>query len=130
MPAVQWLLHNDRPVIEIVLPAGGGQDRVRILVADTGAGSRQSVFQLVLDENDCLQSGAILIDHVPLGGAYSGVFPVYLVHVRILGLNFDEPLPVVGVSQVPPGLNGIAGFKFLNRFHYGNSGNPDVFGLQ
>ena len=130
MPAAQWLLQNDRPVIEIVLSARGGQDIVRSLVADTGAGTRQSVFQLLLDENDCLQSGAILIDHVQLGGAYSGVFPVYLVEVRIPQLNFDDPVPVVGVSQVPSGFDGIAGFKFLNRFHYGNFGNPDSFGLQ
>jgi hypothetical protein len=130
MPAAQWLLYNDRPVIKIVLAASGGQDLVRCLVADTGAGTRQSVFQLILDENDCLQGGAILIDHVQLGGAYTGVFPVYLVNVRLPQLNFDEPLPVIGVSQVPQGFDGIAGFKFLNRFHYGNFGAPDSFGLQ
>ena len=130
MPAAQWPLQNGRPVIEIVLPASGGQDLVRCLVADTGAATRQSVFQLILDEKDCLRSGAILIGHIQLGGAYSGVFPVYLVNVRIPQLNFDEPLPVVGVSQVPPGFDGIAGFKFLNRFHYGNFGDPDSFGLQ
>jgi hypothetical protein len=74
MPAAQWVLQNDRPVIEIVLPANGGQNVVRILVADTGAGTRQSVFQLLLDENDCLQSGSILMGQVQLGGAYSGSF--------------------------------------------------------
>jgi hypothetical protein len=130
MPAAQWLLQNDRAVIEIVLSVSGGQDLVRRLMADTGAGTRQSVFQLIFDENDCFQSGAILIDHVQLGGAYSGVFPVYLVEVRIPLLNFDEPVPVVGVSHVPAGFDGIAGFKFLNRFHYGNFGNPDYFGLE
>ena len=98
-------------------------------MADTGAGTRQSVFQLILEDNDCLQSGGILMGHVQLGGAYSGSFPVYLVKVRIPLLNFDEPVPVVGVSQVPSGFDGIAGFKFLNRFHYGNFGNPDCFGL-
>ena len=130
MPAAQWLLQNDRPVIEIVLSASGGQDLVRRLLADTGAGTRQSVFSLILDEKDCLQSGAILIDHIPLGGAYAGVFPVYLVDVRLPQLNFAEPVPVVAVSAVPSGLDGIAGFKFLNRFHYGNFGNPDSFGLE
>ena len=129
MPAAQWLLQNDRPVIEVVLSVSRGQNLVRSLIADTGAGTRQSVFQLILDEDDCLQSGAILIDRVQLGGAYSGVFPVYLVDVRIPQLNFDEPVPVVGVSQVPPGFDGIAGFKFLNRFHYRNFGDPDCFGL-
>ncbi len=67
--------------------------------------------------------------HVQLGGAYTGSFPLYLVAVRISQLNFDEPVPVVGITYVPQGFDGIAGFKFLNRFHYGNLGNPDVFGL-
>ncbi len=80
MPVAQWLLQNDRPVVEIVLSASGGQDLVRSLMADTGAGTRQSVFQLILDENDCLQTGAILINHVQLAGAYAGAFPVYLVN--------------------------------------------------
>jgi hypothetical protein len=130
MPAAQWLLRNDRPVIEILLSASGGQGLVRSLIADTGAGTRQSAFQLILDENDCLQSEAILIDHIQLGGAYSGMFPVYLVEVQIPQLNFADPVPVVGVSHVPAGFDGIAGFKFLNRFRYGNFGNSDQFGLE
>jgi hypothetical protein len=129
MPAAQWLLHNDRPVIEIELSTSAGQDLIRILVADTGAGTRQEVFQLLLDEKDCLQCGAILIDHVQLDGAYSGVFPVYLLDVGVPLLHFDEPVPVIGASQVPPGFDGIACFMFLNRFHHGNFGNPDFFGL-
>jgi hypothetical protein len=99
MPAAQWPLRNGRPVIEIVLSVSGGLDFVRILVADTGAGTRQSVFQLILDEDDCLRTVAIQIDHVQLGGAYSGVFPIYLVNVRIPQLNFDEPIPVAGFSN-------------------------------
>src|SRR3989442_15360033 len=98
MPPAQWSLQNDRPQIQVVVSLlSGGQDLVRRLVADTGAGSRQSVFQLLLDENDCLHCGGILMGHVQLGGAYSGSFPVYLVEVRIPQLNFDEPVPVVGV---------------------------------
>ena len=128
MPTAHWLLHNDRPVIEIELSTSGGGDVVRSLVADTG--TRQSVFQLILHENDCHQTGAILIGHVQLGGAYSGSFPVYLFQVRISQLSFDDPIPVVAVSQVPAGFDGIAGFKFLNRFRYGNFGNPDSFGLE
>lgn len=130
MPPVQWPLYNDRPVIQIVLPSlSGGQDPIRRLVADTGAGTRQSVFQLLLDEQDCLQAGGILMGQVQLGGAYRGPFPVYLVEVRISQLPFDEPIPVVGLSQVPQGFDGIASFKFLNRFQYGNFGNLDYFGL-
>ena len=44
-PAVQWPLRNDRSAIEIVLWAHGGQGSVRRLIADTGAGTRRSVFQ-------------------------------------------------------------------------------------
>lgn len=131
MPQVQWPLQGDRPVIEVVLSLpGGGKDLVRGLIADTGAGSRKSVFQLILDEIDCVQGGGIPMGHVQLGGAYSGSFPVYLVQIRIPQLNFDEPVPVVGISQVPSGFDGIACFKFLNQFHYGNFGNPDTFGLE
>jgi hypothetical protein len=130
MPAAQWPLQNDRPVIQIMLSSlGGGQDPARCLVADTGAGSRQSVFQLILTEQDCRQCGGILMGHVTLGGAYSGLFPVYSVAIRISQLNFDEPVPAVGVSRVPKGFHGIAGFKFLNRFHYGNCGDPNCFGV-
>ncbi|HYV35000.1 MAG TPA: hypothetical protein VE988_04795 [Gemmataceae bacterium] len=108
---------------------GSGQDLVRVLLADSGAGSRKSVFQLILSEQDCLQCGGMLMGHVQLGGAYSGMFPVYLVDVRIGPLNFGDPIPAVGVGQVPSGFDGIAGFGFLDRFHYGNFGNPDYFGL-
>lgn len=130
MPAAQWPLHNERPVIEVVLSLAGGQDLVRHLVADTGAGSRQSVFQLVIDETTCLRCGGMPMGRVQLGGAYAGLFPVYLVPVRLPTLNFDEPVAVVGVAQVPQGFGGIAGFKFLRRFHFGNFGNPDQFGLE
>ena len=103
MPAAQWPLRNGRPVIEIVLSVSGGQDLVRWVAADTGAGTRQSVFQFILDEDNCLRCGGILIDRVQLGGAYSGAFPVYLVNVRIPQLNLDEPLPVVGVPKIAAG---------------------------
>ena len=130
MPAAQWPLRNDRPMIEVVASLlHGGQEIVCGLVADTGAGSRQSVFELVLDERTCLVCGGILMGHVQLGGAYCGSFPIYLVQVRLAPLNFNEPVPVVGVSGVPQGFDGIAGFKFLNRFHYGNFGNVQQFGL-
>jgi len=76
MPAAQWALQNDRPEIQVVISLlSGGPDLIRRLVADTGAGTRQSVFQLVLLESDCLQCGGIPMGHVQLGGAYSGSFP-------------------------------------------------------
>jgi hypothetical protein len=131
MPATQWRIQNDRPVIEVRLPLpGGAQELIRRLVADTGAGTRQSVFQMILEESDCSHCGGIFMGNVQLGGAYRGSFPVYLVRVHIAQLDFDEPVPVVGVSQVPKGFDGIAAFRFLNRFHYGNYGKPDYFGLE
>jgi hypothetical protein len=98
-------------------------------VADTGAGTRQSVFQLLLDGDDCIQTGAYVIGQVQLGGAYSGAFPVYLIDVRIPQLTFDDSVPVVGISQLPTGFDGIAGYRFLRRFQFGNYGDPDSFGL-
>jgi hypothetical protein len=129
MPPAQWPIQNDRPLIQIILTLGSGQDVVRRLVADTGAGTRQSVFQIILDENDCLQCGGMLMGHVQLAGAYAGWFPVYLVEIGIPELNFKEPVPAVGVSQVPQAFDGIAGFRFLNRVQYGNLGNPNSFSL-
>ena len=130
MPPVLLAFQNNRPSIEVELSLpSGGPTLVRRLLADTGAGNRQSLWQLILDGSDCLRYGGTLMGHVQLGGAYSGFFPVYAVNIRIAQLNFDEPLAVVGVPQVPQGFDGIAGFKLLNRFHYGNFGNPDCFGL-
>jgi len=130
MPLAEWSLYADRPMLEIVLTlAAGGSDFPRRLVADTGAGSRRDVFELILDEDDCLQYGGIPIHQVRLSGAYRGLFPVYLVDVRIPALSFDDSVPVVGVSNLPRGFDGIACFKFLRLFSYGDFGNPDRFGL-
>ena len=130
MPAASWPLLNDRPMIDLAASSTvDGQEIVCRLIADTGAGSRQSVFELVLDERICIDCGGIQMGHVQLGGAFSGSFPVYLVQVRLPALTFDEPVPAVGVPQAPQGFDGIAGFKFLRRFHYGNFASADEFGL-
>src|SRR5579864_2354598 len=129
-PAVQFPLLNDRPTIQVSLPRpSGGPDLFRTLIADTGAGTQRSVFQIVLQLSDCLQCGGIPITQVQLTGAYTGSFPLFLVRVRIPRINFDEPVPVVGVMQIPRGFDGIAAFRFLNRFHYGNFANPACVGL-
>jgi hypothetical protein len=36
----------------------------------------------------------------------------------------------VAVPACPEGLDGIVTFPFLNRFTYGNFGNPNQFGLE
>jgi hypothetical protein len=44
-------------------------------------------------------------------------------------LDLSATVHAVGVPTAPPGLDGIACFRFLNRFTYGNFGNPNEFGL-
>jgi hypothetical protein len=100
------------------------------LVADTGAGSRASDFELILDEDDCLICGGIPDQSVSLGGAYTGPFPTYDLPVRIPALGFDQRILAVGVPSVLAGFDGIACFAFLNRFTYGNFGDPGQFGLE
>lgn len=122
-------LHNDRPAVAVKLRSADGQDVPWRLVADTGAGTRRDTFELILDEDDCLQCSGVYVHTVRLRGAYNGSFPVYVLDVAVPSLNFDEPINVIGVPSVPAGFDGIACFRFLRRFNYGNFGNPDAFGL-
>ena len=131
MAAARWPLQHGKPVVEIVLVlAPGATPLVRTLLADTGAGPRHGAFELILDENDCLLCGGKPHQQVELGGAYAGSFPVYLIRVQIPPLAFDHDLLAVGVGSPPLGLDGIAGFRFLSRFIYGNFGDPNQFGLE
>ena len=99
-------------------------------MADTGAGSRGSAFELILEEKDCLRCGGLLLSSRNLGGVYSGQFPIFDIAVQLPALGFAQRLPAVGVPSVPTGFDGIACFRFLNRFTYGNFGDPDQFGLE
>jgi hypothetical protein len=131
MARAQWPLKHGRPAIEIILTlALDGAKVPRTLLADTGAGSSQSVFEMLLDENDCILCGGRPAKLVPLGGAYSGTFPRYRMRVEIPQLNFANDVFVVGVPDPPKHLDGIACFRFLNRFTYGNFGNAGEFGLE
>jgi hypothetical protein len=100
------------------------------LLADTGAGSLRVDFELILDENDCLRCGGIFYPPVRLGGAYIGSFPIYDLAVQLPALGFTQFVRVVGVPSVPQGFDGIACFRFLNRFTFGNFGDPSQFGLE
>jgi hypothetical protein len=125
-----WPLRADRPTIQVVLSlARTGQDLVRHLLADTGAGTALSGFELLLAESDCLRAGGNPVQSVSLGGAYSGTYPVYSVRARIPAIGFDQDVSVVGVTSVPRGLDGLACFRFLNRFTYGNFGDSGRFAL-
>jgi hypothetical protein len=131
MPRVQWPLRHHRPCVEITLTlAQGGQSLLRMLLADTGAGSLMSGFELLLDEDDCLLCGGVPAPSVTLSGAYGGPFPTYTLSVQLPSLGFAQKVPVVGVPSVPTGFDGIACFGFLNRFTYGNFGDPRQFGLE
>jgi hypothetical protein len=130
MPQVVWPLWNERPCIEIELTvAQSGQPFPRTLIADTGGGLLTDPYQLVLVANDCLLCGGVRFLPVTLGGAFSGSFPLFFLPVRIPALAFDQYLRAVGVPSVPPGFDGIACFNLLNRFTYGNLGDPSRFGL-
>jgi hypothetical protein len=131
MPRQLWQLKRCRPCVRVVLTLElNGQSVTRTLLADSGAGSLLSGFELILEEDDCLLCGGLPEQPVALGGAYTGSFPSYTVRVSIPELGFDENLRLVGVPSVPDGFDGIAGFPFLNRFTYGNFGDADQFGLE
>lgn len=131
MPQVLWPLLHDRPMVRVLLTlAATGQQVSRYLVADTGAGTARSGFELVLAEQDCLACGGMPFQAVLLGGAYAGSFPIHLMRVQVPELSFDHHLHAVGVPVCPPGFGGIAAFRFLNRFTYGNFGDPGQFGLE
>lgn len=131
MPRAQWPLRAGRPAIQLFLTrALDGQMSPRTLLADTGAGSRQAGFDLILEEDDCLLCGGIALSTVTLRGAYTGTLPVYALHIQLPTLGFAQQVRAVGVPSVPAGFDGIACFQFLNRFHYGNFGNPGLFGLE
>jgi len=131
MPCAQWPLYRNRPIIEITLTlAPAGQKVARNLLADTGAGNAKAKFEILLDETDCLLCGGLPVQTIVLHGAFTGSFPVYLVSVEIPLLGFAGDFRAVGVANPPMGFDGIAGFRFLNRFTYGNFGNPGEFGLQ
>ena len=131
MPRMEWPLRRGRPCIQIVLTLMiDGQPLTRTLLADTGAGSRLANIDLILEEDDCLLCGGYPVKPIILRGAYVGSFPVYILPVQIPALGFAKSLRAVGVPSVPVGFDGIACFRFLNRFHYGNFGDAGVFGLE
>lgn len=131
MLRVQWPLSQDRPCVQVVLTlTATRQPLPRILLADTGAGTRYARFEVILDEMDCQRCGSLPQGLIPLRGAYSGLFPVYEIDVQLPALGFIQRLNAVGVPSIPAGFDGIACFRFLNRFTYGNFGDPDQFGLE
>jgi hypothetical protein len=54
----------------------------------------------------------------------------FILVVEIPTLSFRDNVTVVGVPNPPPDFDGIACFRFLNRFTYGNFGDKNAFGLE
>jgi hypothetical protein len=125
-----WPLKGNRPVIEVQLQLSSGGSTSRTLLADTGAGSLVSGFELVLSDADCALASSTTAYSVVLGGAYRGTFPVCWVRIGIAALGFDRRVRAASVSTLPPGLDGIAGFRFLSRFSNGNLRSQGQFGLE
>jgi hypothetical protein len=97
--------------------AAGNQPLPRFVLADTGAGSSTSRFELILKESDCLLCGGQPRAPVVLGGAYAGSYPVYQIRVQVPELGFDVPVNAVGVPTNLQGLDGIAAFRFSESVH-------------
>jgi hypothetical protein len=129
MPRVTWPLKNGHPCVTVVLTLADGTEVDAELLADTGGGSANSAFDLVLPEDECLLCGGVAASTVTLTGAYEGTFPRFVLRARVPALGFDEELFVVGVPSVVD-FAGLACFRFLNRFGYGNFGDPTLFGLE
>src|SRR5262245_59258215 len=99
MPNIRWPLTGGRPSLEVVLTlALNGHPASRTLLADTGAGSRNSGFELILEEHDCVLCGGIPLSTVTLGGSYSGIFPIYVLLIQVPALGFAKHLRVAGVA--------------------------------
>lgn len=131
MPRAVWPLVNGRPAIEVVLVhAHGGKCISRVLLADTGAGNILAPFDFIVHESDCVTCGAAASTSIKLDGSHAGTHPVYLIRAEIPALGFSHQLRVVGAQSVPFRREGIASFPFLNRFTYGNFGDPKQFGLE
>lgn len=133
MPRVSWPLQDDRPVIKLAFfSTEGGREYTRTLLADTGGGRWNSRWDVILSTDDCRLFGLNQVGLVHLGGAYSGNFPLVMVRAAIPALQITCKLVAVAIplAQLRPGTDGLAGFRFLNSFHYGNFGNPEQFGIE
>ena len=131
MPRVNWPHVRNRPAIEVALvdPLSGNL-QMRTLLADSGAGSAFAPFELILPEDDCLLFAVDDGELIRLRGAFAGEFRTYAVPVEVPSLHFTAVITAVGVESVPSGFEGIAGFRFLNRFTFGNFGDNRAFGIE
>lgn len=133
MPRASWSLVAGQPVIQIELRGKeSGLSFTRTLLADTGGGSTSVPVDLALSIEDVERCGGIFRGYVGAGGAIDGNFKVYALDVTLPAMNLVSLVNVMAVpaETLPDGLKGIACFRFLNAFTYGNFGNPNEFGLE
>jgi hypothetical protein len=134
MSRATWPLERNRPVVQVQLvDTASGHKITRTLLVDTGAGSLYAPFELILSASDCQQYMVLQSsDDVALGGAIVGTYPIYAVQVEIPELTVARRIRVVAVPDTacPAGLHGIACFRFLTSFPYGNFGARQRFGLE
>ena len=96
MPRATWPLRQGCPSIGVLLTLGAGNQPLPLdLLADTGAGSATSAFDLLLEESDCLLCGGKASSSLVLGGAYAGRYTLYVLRVQIPALSLDDRLAVV-----------------------------------
>lgn len=133
MPRACWQIQHGRPVIEVTFyPPGHGQEVSRVLLADTGGGTLYSAWDLILTEGDCQLLNHGDVSPITLSGAFAGTFSTFYVHAAIPALGTSHTLVAVAVpaGRFSLGIDGIAGFRFLNTFHYGNFGDGTQFCLE
>jgi len=130
MPRAIWALVGGRPVVQVELHTAEGRTATRTLLADTGAGTLRSGFELLLRDEDCRLCGSRQMQSVCLRGAYEGEYWAYMLYVRIPMLGQNRYVRTLGVENVPPGLDGIACFRFLSQYAFGNLDGPNSFGLE
>jgi hypothetical protein len=130
-PSALWPFQRGRPMVGVELLSCSDPFLQRRLMADTGAGTAHSAWDIALSEDDCLRYGEAPAGVVELGGAYSGLFLVYRVDVAVPPLAATRQLFAVALpkAMLPAGFDGFAGLRFLDSFTYGNFGKAGEFGL-
>jgi hypothetical protein len=134
MPRVTWQLEHNRPIVKIHLAeTASDHTATRTLLADTGAGGFDAPFELILSASDCQRYAGLRSGYeVALGGAIVGAYPMYAMRIEISMLSWSRRVQVVAAPDAacPAGFDGIACFRFLNLFAYGNFGDRRQFGLE
>ena len=135
----RWKLENGRPVVELEFTRDiDGKAVKRGMLAATGGGATSSPFDVILARSDVREflAGNATVT-VSLGGALLGRYPCAWIAGGLPGLP-ARPLVAVSVPDDHPlfhrlaadGADGLAGLRFLDRYHYGNFGHPGEFGIE